>query len=108
MRRGCAVFGLAALSFAEWLLRALNLYEPLRVRRWSPYRLIPASLRSATSQLAAALFPYFLAQFLALFTVFLTSAFIQLTLKVRACRVCACVRSEHQGLANPPPCGHLG
>ena len=71
------------MAMIEWVLRCVNVYEPLKARSWSVFSLVPSGLRALALSLASFFFAYFLAQFLALFTVFLTSAFIQLTLKVR-------------------------
>ena len=83
-RRPVFVFGLAVLSMVEWLLRCINVYEPVKGRRCSVFSLVPRALRALALSIASFSFSYFLAQFLALLSVFLTSAFIQLTLKVCA------------------------
>jgi hypothetical protein len=87
------VAGMGVLAALEWSLRYVNLYQPVNTRVCSVFRLIPRAVRGAVVSLASLSFGYFLAQFLALLSLFLLSAFVQLTLKVGGCSAVVVARS---------------
>jgi hypothetical protein len=77
------VGGNAATAAVEWVLRTLNPFEAKLSKLWWILNLIPAVMRRLVAGIATVTFSYTLAQFLALFCLFLMSAFIQITIKVR-------------------------
>jgi hypothetical protein len=76
------VAGNAVISALEWTLRLLNPFEIKLSKLWWALNLIPAVVRQVVGGIATVTFSYTLAQFLALFCLFLMSAFIQITIKV--------------------------
>lgn len=74
--------GNRVIEALEWVLRGLNPFEASRSRIWWLLRFIPKAVRRGTVALSAILFSYDLAQFLAMFCLFLASTFVQLTIKV--------------------------
>jgi hypothetical protein len=90
LSRPLFVIGLSVVAVIESLLRHINVYEPLHDRPITVFRLVPRTVRALVLSVASGSFSYFLAQFLALLSVFLTSAFIQLTLKVIQMNRCFC------------------